>query len=280
MRHLGGNLPFRILEFWVPDRDDRCTTADTQQLEVIASSLPGTCVLKHSLVVGNAELPSNCKVRESLHHPMNLGAVDVKLPFAPEVDLTILRPIVGPEDDCASRGDDSSLVFMATIGASRFLFTSDQRGKREGDANRQEVQYGEKQLIEMTKQEPDLLVANVLKVANHGADTSTMPAFIGCVFPRDFTGPKFAVICSTHHVKQDVVVKRCQRRAVVLSTDERLGGQKGDVVCIKRKGSLLDCAHEPRLYRLPPIDAPHPSNEKSTVECVPCQVRTSGYQNR
>jgi hypothetical protein len=239
-------------------------------------------VLEHSLVLGKAKLPSNCKARETVHHPRNPGAVDVKLPFVPEVDLTILRPLVSAEDDCASRGDDSSLVFMATIGASRFLFTSDQRGKNEGDANRQEAQYGEKQLIEMARQEPGLLIANVLKVANHGADTSSMPGFIGCVFPRGSSGPKFAVICSTHHEKQDVVVKRCQRRAVVLSTDERPGAQTGDVVCIKRKGekTLLDCAHEPRLYRLPPIDAPHPSTENSTMECVPCQAKTSGHQNR
>ncbi|HXH93046.1 MAG TPA: SH3 domain-containing protein [Thermoanaerobaculia bacterium] len=281
LRGLSGKLPFRILELWVPDQDNWCSPADAEELGVISSSLPGTCVLKHSVVVGNAKPPSNCKVREISYHPRNPTAVDVKLPFAPEVDLTILRPFESAENDCASRSNDSSLVFIATIGASRFLFTSDQRGKKEGDANRQEVQYGEKQLIEMANQEPGLLTANVLKVANHGADTSTMPGFISRVFPRDSTGPKFAVICSANHTKQDVVVKRCQRRAFVLSTDERLGAQKGDVVCIKRKGEKsLDCAHEPRLYRLPPIDVPHPSNKNPTMECAPCQAKTSGHQNR
>ena len=274
---LRNGLPFKVLEFWVPDRDGRCD-ADAR-LEESAHSIPGTCVIEHSSVVRNSKLPSNCRARENPHHHGNEGAVDVRLPFAPEVDLTILRTNVISDRDCESRNDDSSLVFMATIGSSRFLFTSDLRGKSDGDADRQDVKYGEKELIDMTKKEPDLLIANVLKVAHHGADTSTMPGFLGCVFPRRSIGPKFAVICSAQHMKQDVVVKRCQKRAVVLSTDERSGAQKGDIVCVKKKGEAnpLDCTHEPRLYRLPLVQTRRrSSSDSSAMECVPCQSNVLG----
>ncbi len=238
---------------WLPESDPQCKDGRYDQFVDSAKHLPRVSTVMHGALFADN--------RDAHHHPRNPSVFDVRLPFAPEIDLTLLHggaSATGAAKDCEARADNASLVFALTIGESRFLFTSDITGRDPGTSTQWHVpKYGEGTLLELEKKESGLLTADVLTVPHHGADTSSTPEFIKCVAPRK--GALVAVIPATHHMAEDVVIKRYRKKkAIIFRTDEH--GEYGNdhVLCVKRKGERLDCRNELHPSRLPPPPIPPP----------------------
>lgn len=84
------------------------------------------------------------------------------------VRIEVLAPCPGPSSD--RNPNDNSFVLRVTYGARSLLLV--------GDAQREEED-------ELLARDPASLRADVLKVGHHGSATSSSPAFLSAVAPRD-----------------------------------------------------------------------------------------------
>ena len=84
------------------------------------------------------------------------------------VRIEVLAPCPGPSSD--RNPNDNSLVLRVTYGARSLLLV--------GDAQRDEED-------ELLGRAPASLRADVLKVGHHGSATSSSPAFLAAVAPRE-----------------------------------------------------------------------------------------------
>ncbi|MDO4568515.1 MAG: ComEC/Rec2 family competence protein [Clostridia bacterium] len=95
------------------------------------------------------------------------ASFEAYIPWDDEVTVRILSPI---EEVRYPNLNDSSIVLKCTYGTQSLLLTGDIED------------FAEEQMLEVFS--PDVLRSTVLKVAHHGAETSSTEAFISAVSPQ------------------------------------------------------------------------------------------------
>lgn len=161
------------------------------------------------------------------------------VPSVPEAQISVLHGGWCDQIDC--RGDvgvdNSAIVTRIRIGSTVLLFTGDIHGKGRTDLANFRPHFVEGLLLKNR----GFLRADVLKVANHGSETSSTNDFIKAVRPR------FAVISADtkHFLPDDSVVQRLAASgAKVLRTDVDRRRGNDHILCMKERGLAIVCNYE------------------------------------
>lgn len=168
----------------------------------------------------------------------------VWLPQAPEVTISVftLPPASDAGRPCTAQIGSASIVLRLSIGDTAFLFTGDISGKRRDFDPRVKATLDEAYLLAKSGASataPDPLRADVVVVANHGAETASTKAFIKRVAPR------FAIISANprFRIPSDSVADRYRDAdATVLQTFERPGTGNDDIICRRDLDSRVQCS--------------------------------------
>lgn len=169
-------------------------------------------------------------------------------PSIPEVKLTILDSVGDPPNggDCGVRSDDSILVLIVDIAGTKILFAADGQGCSDGERSSiGRPRYAEGRLLANCRRNDEpcsLLKADVLKVPDHGSDTSSTDRFVAAVHA------KYAVISAhaNRNLPTDRVIRRyIEAKAQVLRTDRRGGAGNDHIRCSIRSGeAAVSCRYE------------------------------------
>ena len=125
-----------------------------------------------------------------------------------------------------TRENNASTIVQLTFGGFTFLFMGDGEGKDRADTP-DTPKYIERLLLDVERQHPGTLHANVLKVAHHGSETSSTLPFIRAVKPDIIvimSGRKdFGTSSKSVFLPDNSVIARYKKenpKVTVLRTDE------------------------------------------------------------
>lgn len=165
-------------------------------------------------------------------------------PEAPEIGFRIVRPppVNGGDRISADfQARHASMILLLEIAGKKLLFTGDLVGKREDQSADMRPQFAESVVINRLRTWCAQGV-DVLKVPNHGSDSSSTTAFI------EAFKPKFAVISASpkNYLPAEEVVQRYKdSKAIVLRTDATRGHGNDDILCVRDVGeNNVRCNYE------------------------------------
>jgi beta-lactamase superfamily II metal-dependent hydrolase len=220
--------PHTFLEFWEPGYDRICRPLASYDAFIADVGASGARMLR--------------PLENSHPSAVATGRIDTfGISSVPGVAFTVLHTDATPASrngDCGYLINNASIVLRLEIDGVRFLFTGDANGKERVEASPGTPGHIEEQLLDLERDHPGILRADVLKVPHHGSETASTQAFI------DAVAPSFAVIsASTRHElpRESVVDRYADGSRVVLRTDAHHDADVDHVVCGRRADRQFDC---------------------------------------
>lgn len=224
-----GNSPHDALEVWEPGFDRACKKNSAYTSFIAALSRDRKLKLRRPL--------------EATHSPATTTGKPepFSLPTLPGVTFTLLHSDATPDGpDCAAKIDNSSIVLKITIGDKSLLFAGDARGSDDHETTDVASSQIEAALLAINNAHPNTLRADLLKVPNHGSDTSNTLPFVDAIAPR------WAVVLADAEKggpPWSVVARYTTGWRKVLRTDRNLDPEIDHIYCQQTTTSDLSCSY-------------------------------------